>query len=181
MSSTISLRMLMKGTTIYFSKQCKIKFGAYTKAHKKIPMRFNATPHRTRYMPWTNRKPPRFLLVLQPPYRTTHQTTYLNPSHRTDVRYRLYTRACRCQQLESCSWLLWPPWKSHPIWRHPQRQKWRQRRRSCRSGGMWQPNGNPGSDNTIPPRGNSRSDNTRIGRGDYRDWNTRRRRREHIN
>ena len=35
MSYTISLRTLMTGTTIYFSKQCKIEFGAYTKKHKR--------------------------------------------------------------------------------------------------------------------------------------------------
>ena len=34
-SCTISLRTLVTGTTIEFSKHCKIEFGAYAEAHKK--------------------------------------------------------------------------------------------------------------------------------------------------
>ena len=132
-------------------------------------------------MPWTDRKPPHFLLVPQPLHRMPHQTTYLPPSLRINVHYRLRSRAFRRRQPKSCSWFLWPPWKSHPKWWHPRQRKCERRQRSHRGGRLWQPTWHPRSDNTRPSRGNPRNDNNIIGRIKYRYVNTRRARWEQVN
>ena len=87
-------RSIMTGTTINFKKHCKIEFGAYAEAHKNLSMQLHAVPHITCYLPQTNRKPPRFLLVHQPTYRTPHQTTYLYHYPHPDTRYRPRERDC---------------------------------------------------------------------------------------
>ena len=70
---------------------------------KNFPTKLDTITHRSRYMSRTNRKPPRFPLVPQPPHRTSHQTTYLHPSSRPNARYGSRSRAPRCQQPKSCS------------------------------------------------------------------------------
>ena len=95
MSCTIHPQTIVTGTTIDLNKYCRIEFGAYTKAHKKnLPTKLHTIPQITCYIPWTNRKPPRFLLVTQPPHKTPYQKMYLCPSPCTDAYYRPHAHAC---------------------------------------------------------------------------------------
>ena len=52
-----------------------------------ISPQLHAVPHITRYLPRTNRKPPRFLLVRQLPYWKPYETTYLYSSPRTNTHF----------------------------------------------------------------------------------------------
>ena len=163
---TIFPQTLMTGTTIEFNKHWKIEM-AHTPRHTKNPS--HETP----------RNPAQNLIYALHQQETstvpTGPSTSVQDSSSNNVPSTLsppgrmlltaYTRSPTLTTRILISFFKLP-WKSHPIWRHPQRRQWGRRLRSCRSGRMWQPTVNIRSDNTRSRRGNSRSDNTKRSRGD---------------